>query len=510
MSRINTNVQSLIAQRVLTNNNQALGQSLERLSTGLRINRGKDDPAGLIASENLRAEKSSLNAAIGNATRADQVANIAEGGLQEVSNLLTELQGLITTSANTAGLSTQEKEANQLQVDSILQTIDRIADATGFQGTKLLNGNYDYTVESIDAGVSDFRVNGAKLTKGQNLDVEAIVTQSAQKAGLLLNFNASQIDLGTGSSFTFEVAGALGSRELSFSSGATVDNIVAAINTFSDVTGVKAEAFQSGSGNTGVKLVSSEYGSDQFVSVKVVDDGAIGSATGVGIFQLQSDDFSKATGSATAFGSANNGIRDKGQDIAASINGIKATATGRTASINTDFLNVEITFNDDSSNNAAQTLDAVSAFSITGGGADFQLASSVDIAGKVSIGIKDVSTRKLGNSSVGYLDDLANGQSSNVVDGDLTGAQKIVDEAIRQVSSARGRLGAFQKNTVGATIRNLNISLENTAAAESVIRDADFAAETAALTRNQILQQASTQVLSLANSQPQAALSLLG
>ncbi|MBY0311541.1 MAG: flagellin, partial [Phycisphaerales bacterium] len=105
MSRINTNVQSLIAQRVLGQNNNSLNTSLERLSTGLRINRGKDDPAGLIASEKLRSEKNSINAAIGNAERADQVVNIAEGGLSEVSSLLTELQGLVTNTANTAGLS---------------------------------------------------------------------------------------------------------------------------------------------------------------------------------------------------------------------------------------------------------------------------------------------------------------------------------------------------------------------------------------------------------------------
>ena len=130
MSRINTNVQSLIAQRVLGMNNKALSTSLERLSTGLRINRGKDDPAGLIASEVLRSEIKAIGAAIGNAERADQVVNIAEGGLGEISNLLTELQGLVTSSANSAGLSKEEKEANQLQIDSILQTIDRIRSAT--------------------------------------------------------------------------------------------------------------------------------------------------------------------------------------------------------------------------------------------------------------------------------------------------------------------------------------------------------------------------------------------
>jgi flagellin len=152
----------------------------------------------------------------------------------------------------------------------------------------------------------------------------------------------------------------------------------------------------------------------------------------------------------------------------------------------------------------------VSAFTITGGGADFQLAPNVDIAGKVALGVSDVSTRKLGNSAVGFLSDLASGKSFNVSSGDLTAAQKVVSEAIDSISAIRGRLGAFQKNTVGSTIRNLNIQLENTTAAESVIRDTDFAAETAGLTRNQILVSASTNILSLANSQPQSALQLLG
>ncbi|MFN7429134.1 MAG: flagellin, partial [bacterium] len=145
MSRINTNVPSQIARRNLSENNKGLNTTLERLSTGLRINRGKDDPAGLIASENLRAEKSSLTAAIANAERADQFANIAEGGLSEISNLLTDLRGLVTASANTSGISAEEKSANQLQIDSILQTVDRLSEATNFQGIKLLNGNQDFT-----------------------------------------------------------------------------------------------------------------------------------------------------------------------------------------------------------------------------------------------------------------------------------------------------------------------------------------------------------------------------
>ncbi|MEQ8845347.1 MAG: flagellin [Phycisphaerales bacterium] len=506
MSRINTNVQSLLAQRVLGLNNSNLSQSLERLSTGTRINRGKDDPAGLIASENLRAEATALTSAIGNAERADQVVNIAEGGLQEVSNLLNELQGLLTTTANQAGLSEQEKSANQQQVDSILQTIDRIASSTSFQGTKLLNGSFDYRAQNVAGEVTDFKVNGAKF-ESETLDVDVLVTQSAQQAGFFLSTTGS-LDLNGTDDFRIEVAGRLGSREFSFSSGTTNAQIAEAINNFSEVTGVSATV-----SGTGIRVASEGFGSKEFVSVKVLEDaGATG--TGIGIYNLEGDNFAAAdTTIESTFADASNEVRDEGQNIAGTINGVRAVADGKDLRINTDFLDIALTLNTSSS----QTLGAVEASSgqptlqITGGGADFQLAGQVDIAGKVSLGISNVAVRNLGTSDKGFLGDLASGKSLNLADADdLSGAQDVVAEAIEQVSSLRGRLGAFQKNTVGATIRSLSISLENTRAADSVIRDTDFAAETAALTRSQILVSSSTNILSLANSQPQSVLQLLG
>lgn len=503
MSRINTNVASLVGQRVLGGNNASLNNSLQRLSTGLRINRGKDDPAGLIASENLRSDLRGLNAAIGNAERADQVVNIAEGGLQEISGLLTELQGLLTTTASTAGLSDEEKKANQLQIDSILQTIDRISSSTSFQGFKLLNGNFDYQVSGVDSGVSNYTVNAAKLTSGGTLDVDVLVTQSAQQGQLYMSFGGGNINLnGSGRQFTIEVSGALGSRELQFSSGTSLADIESAINTYSDVTGVTASASSSG-----ITLLSNEFGKSQFVSVKVVDAADV-TGTGVGLYKFENDDATSVnTTINSTFAAATNGIRDAGQNVQGTINGLVATSTGKTLRVNSDFLDVELTLDTGS----AQALATVDAFSITGGGADFQLAGAVDIAGKVSLGIRDVTTRKLGAASgAGFLSDLGSGRSFNVVDGDMTNAQKIVDSAIEQISGMRGRLGAFQRNVVGATIRSLNIAVENTSAAESVIRDTDFATETASLTRNQILVSASTNILAIANSQPQAVLQLLG
>jgi flagellin len=520
MSRINTNVASLIAQRVLSQNNLGLGSTLERLSTGLRINRGKDDPAGLIASQNLRAEKSSLSAAIGNSERADQVVNIAEGGLDEVSGLLNELQALLTQTANEQGLSKEEKIANQLQIDSIIQTIDRVASSTAFQGLKLLNGNLDFTTDSVHANVAAFKVNGAKLNFGDTRDVDIVVTGSAQVAGFFLSFGANNLNLGgTGASdgansrFVFEIAGSRGSRELSFASGTQLSAIRDAINSFTDVTGLSAVL-----SGTGIELKSVAFGSGEFVSVRTITDGSLNTAAAAaGIYELQdfNNNVSKtASGDRTLFSVINTKVNDFGQDVTASINGISATTAGTIARINTDFLDVEIDLTTSGSGANAQTLGALQAFTITGGGADFQLAGRVDIAGKVSLGIPNIQVRNLGRTAEGtasyFLADLAAGRSLNVVTGDTAVGQRVVESSIREIASLRGRLGAFQKNTIGATIRSLGVAYENTSAAESVIRDADFANETASLTRNQILASSATQILTLANSQPQSALQLLG
>src|SRR5436190_708891 len=181
MSRINTNVSSLIAQRVLRKNNENLNTSLQRLSTGLKINTGADNPAGLIASENLRAEKAGITQAIDNAGRASNIIGTAEGGLSEVSNLLTELQSLVSQSANTGGLSNEEVAANQLQVDSILNTVNRIAQSTAFQGKKLLNGAYDYTTSGVaSTSFDNVRINAARVPDGGQVNVVIQVTASAQ------------------------------------------------------------------------------------------------------------------------------------------------------------------------------------------------------------------------------------------------------------------------------------------------------------------------------------------
>jgi len=495
MTSINTNVPSMIAQRVVGMQNRGLNTSLERLSTGLRINRGGDDPAGLIASENLRAEKTAISAAIKNAERAEQVINVAEGGLQEISSMLVELQGLIGETANDAGVSDEEKDANQLQIDSILQTIDRIANSTSFQGTKLLNGGFDYTTSNVATSLDDVTVNAARLSDaaGAFMDVSVEVLTSAQTAEVFLS-TAGTLDNGGGGSITLEISGNSGVQQFTFASGTSQANIISAINTFKDALGVSAA--QNTTNTNRVELRSTEFGSNSFVRAKHLEGASTGDGGAGDII------FAAETG-----GTATTDLKDEGRDATVLINGNQATTNGLSARVSTDGFDVSVQIDGTTSLN---TTGGSTTFQVTGGGADFSLAPKVDLAGKVSLGIETVTTGNLGDAVEGFLSALKSGGTANVVNGDLTKAQTIVESAIKQVSSLRGRLGAFQKNTVGSTISSLSISLENTAAAESQIRDTDFAQETANLTRQQILVQAATQSLAIANANPQSVLSLLG
>ena len=144
MGRINTNVAALQAQVGLNNSQGQLNTALQRLSTGLRINSGADDPAGLIASNSLESEIAGLNQAVSNSQTATHVISTADGALHEISSLLLNVKSLVVESANSGALSTTELQANQLQVDSAIQSITRIANTTSFAGLNLLNGSLAY------------------------------------------------------------------------------------------------------------------------------------------------------------------------------------------------------------------------------------------------------------------------------------------------------------------------------------------------------------------------------
>ncbi len=185
MTRINTNIPAIRAVNRMAVNQFDLELRLERLATGLRINRGRDDPAGLIISELLRSDMRTTQQAINNATRANNVISTAEGAMNELSALLLDLQSLVVQTANEAGLTRGEVEANQLEIDALLDSIDRIATTTEFAGKRLLDGTMGYTLSGVVpdelASVNVFSTN---VSVGTTREVTLQVTQSAQTARL--------------------------------------------------------------------------------------------------------------------------------------------------------------------------------------------------------------------------------------------------------------------------------------------------------------------------------------
>ncbi len=235
MTRINTNVSSLNAQKSLARSNTALQEALTRLSTGLRINSGKDDPAGLIASEVLRADIVSTQRGITNSQRANQMIATADSALGQVSSLLNDIRGLISDAANTGALSDEQIAANQLQIDSSLEAIDRISQVTQFQGKRLLDGNLDFVTQDVDATkINDLRIDTANFGTQTEINVGVEVVAQAQQASL--KFDGKQIN----SAVVLEVGGTSGFETFNFGAGSSITEMKDAINLVSDVLGIEA------------------------------------------------------------------------------------------------------------------------------------------------------------------------------------------------------------------------------------------------------------------------------
>ena len=505
MARINTNVPSLVAQIHLARSNQDMNERLTRLSTGLRINRGADDPAGLISSERLRSELRGIDQGITNSERASSVIAVAEGALIEVSDLLNSVKALIVEAANTGAVSDEEIAANQLQVDSAIESITRIANSTNFAGLKLLNGELDYVLSGVDSSdISIAKVFSANFGDNDTVPINVEVLGSAQVAQLFMQGDA---DIASGgvvvSSFTIEIAGNEGVTTLSFVSGQSLSSIASAVNRLTGATGVSASLVDSSDTSSGLIFSSKTFGSDAFVSITKM--GSDGSSFAV----YAADDSTKALDS-TNIDTTKPLKRDIGQDVTAIVNGILATGDGLKISTNAPTLTLSLQL----TQSFAQVINNTSNFTITGGGSIFQLGPQVKNSQQVSIGLQSIASSRLGgvltDGEVVFLNSIMSGGDLDLDSGKLQTASKVLEQAIDEVSVMRGRLGAFEKNTLETNVRSLQAALENVTSSESAIRDADFAAETSKMTRAQILTQAGTSVLALANSNAQTVLQLLG
>ncbi len=489
MARINTNISSMIAQSSLNRSYRDLDIRLERLSTGLRINRGADDPAGLITSERLRSEMASITKAVSNSERAGSVIATTEGSLSEISEMLNSIKGLVIEAANTGGVSQEELEANQLQIDSAIDAITRISNTASFAGLQLLNGTLDYLTSGVPtSALANTKILGASFGNAPNIPVNVQVLGSAQTAEITLTADyPGAVNDGTLlSSLTLEISGKDGVQVLQFVSGQSIQTVVDAVNRLKDSTGVEASLVSAGNLSSGMVFTSIEYGSGAFVSVKKIGD------------------------SGEFFDTRISDQRDTGRDVTAVVNGILATGKGLEIAVKTPALNVELLLTEAFAQDTANS----KIFYITGGGAQFQLGPNVNVNQQINFGVRSVAASRLGatylDNELQYLNSLQTGGTNSLSSGNFLAASKVIDSSIDEVAVLRGQLGAIERNTIQPNMRSLQVALENITASESKIRDADFAVETSKMTRAQILVQAGTAVLATANSTAQSVLQLLG
>lgn len=482
--RINQNITALNAHRNLVATDNALSKSLERLSSGLRINRAADDAAGLAISEKMRGQIKGLAQASRNAQDGISLIQTAEGALNETHSILQRMRQLAVQAANDT-LTSEDRAQIQQEVDQLIDELDRIAQTTEFNTKKLLDGTAGYATSAQNGSVATgATVNGTGYNDGDAIadaDLQALVSNvtpgAETQAGVYtvtITSNASQATLGDAAAFSGGTAGTLVINGVSvdIAAGDTLANVILKINNVSDQTGVTASQ-----GSNGLLLTTNDYGSD--ATINVSGDNALLQALGL------------TAGSEQVLSAA-------GTDIVGTINGVAAEGVGATLTL-------------DSSGDAADGLSVTidpSKLQLSGGGS-ISFSAVVDPSGAVvlhiganedqtlTISISDMSAQALGVDSIDVTS-ASNAES----------AITAITNAINAVSTERSKLGAYQ-NRLEHTIANLGVAQENLTAAESRIRDVDMAAEMMEFTRAQILLQAGTAMLAQANTLPQSVLQLL-
>ncbi len=491
---INTNVQSLNAQRNLTTSQGSLATSLQRLSSGLRINSAKDDAAGLAISERFSAQINGLNQAQRNANDGISLAQTAEGALESAGDILQRIRQLAVQSSNATNSASDRKALND-EVNALTSELDRIAKTTEFNGQKLLDGSFGTANFQVGANAGQsIQATSANFSTSQygNYRIGSKVATDAGAKGDLTtgstaNSIASDAVAGTTSRVVggdITINGASGAATVTIAAGASAKKAVEQINDVRGTTGVSASA------KTEVDMTGLAAGK----SYKL---------------DIQSDNATAVTVSFTV------GAAIDKDGLAGAVNAFNdvAAKTGVTARIND--AGDGITLLNATGENISVTNNSVTGSDVTVGGAAAAAAGGAAIAtgelvldSERSFSVDSAVTSDFftAAASASQLQTVAGLDVSSVDSAQRTLA--IADAALTAVNSQRAKFGALQSR-LQTTISNLATTSENMSASRSRIRDTDFASETANLTRAQILQQAGTAMLAQANSLPQNVLSLL-
>ncbi|MBC7528034.1 MAG: hypothetical protein H7308_10840 [Chthonomonadaceae bacterium] len=494
--RINTNVTAMNALRSYSMVNEQVNMSIQRLSSGLRINNAADDPAGLIISENLRSQTDGMTQAISNSQDATNLIKTTEGALTEVNSLLRNIRQLAVHAANTGVNDNTAVQADQAQITSAIASIDRIAAQTQFGTKKLLDGTSGITASVVDTNqISGIFIGGtfggvATQNGTVNMQVASVATRAQVSGAGFATYAAVTATLATVNGGTTGNGGnvVVNGQTIAVAGSDTVQTLINKINNIAGSTGVSA-AFTAVNGSGAIVLTQQNYGLNyginQSESSSLIGTGTSGTVVYGRNATVTVVASALVNGAITAVVSTFSGGRSSVDG------GLRVTDTYGNSILLTERANLV---------SAAQ----ITVSNVTAGSLQFQIGGNAGQSVNASLG--NLRTSNLGATRVA---------SSNLSLVDVTSAAgannalNVLDEAIGQVTQLRATLGSLQKNTLESTIRYLGVGVENLSASESQIRDTDVASEVVKYTKNQILQQAAQSVLSQANSNPQQVLSLL-
>lgn len=486
-----TNTNTILLLNILNRHNAAQQNTLTQLTTGKRINTGRDDPAGLIALSSLNAELTAVNASLTNNQRTDAMLGVADASFGEIASLLSEIETLVVASTSDANLSASEIAANQSQIDDALTAINRIVDTTNFNGKKLLDGTFSIQTAGVatNSYVNNLRVySRSQSTSNTVLTVDRVA--SAQLATATFASMGGASTCRTTGSTEVVIQGVLGAASLTIASSLTQAQVVAAINGAKDQTGVSAIQ------NSGdISLNSTAYGTDAFVSVEVLSGGVI------------NDSYGTATDDGDTSNDIQSVTRTSGTDASITVNGQNTGTNGLDVVYSANGLSLEFTLGTDFARGNTGATTSTSFTVLASGGATFQLGTNAST--RQTLGIDSLAAYNLGggNGSV-RLSELGSGGSAEL-SADPATALTSIREAISELAVVRGRIGGFQKYQVGSAINASQAARTGLTAAASVIGDTDYAMATANLNRENVLIQSSIQLLGLINQQTAQILSLL-
>jgi len=556
---VNTNITSLGVQKNLTKASDALSTSMSRLSSGLKINSAKDDAAGLQIANRLTSQIKGLSVAVKNANDGISIAQTAEGAMQESTNILQRMRELALQSANGSN-SDDDRTSLQQEFTALSGELTRIASTTTFGGRNLLDGSFTNTSfqigssanETISFGMGDISATGLKGSYSEATVAGSLSDLTAKKVGSVIP------DFGTataaGAFGTIAAGGenlSVNGTNVALAAGSTIDAAITEINKQTGTTGVTAGKNAAGTSlvfssnsdfkvgtlaNAGVtaaidvtaapKLASAAQitvngtsvalaANDDVTAIVGKINGASGATTAItGVTAKAVDgrlELTSADGKAITLGNGSDTTNGPGalaklgltagtteakleKDTSVSLNGVEvkfkagSTMNDIVSSINSASTGVT------ASKNADNTLKLFS-------DKDISIADGSQGTGLAALGLVASKT-----SAVSMETTVSNLSITSAADSQV--AIQALDAAIQQVDGQRAQLGAVQ-NRFDSTVSNLNSISENSTAARSRVQDADFASETAELTKQQTLQQASTAILSQANQLPSAVLKLL-